>query len=405
MQSSVFLSICIPTRNRADLLRQLLESIAAQTTPEVEVVISDDGSSDGTPQVIAEFANRFAHFVSDRHEPALRYDRNVLHVVARARGEYCWLFSDDDRMEPGALLTVLSELRATPGLTGMTIGRIAYDHALLRRLPVRALKTSESTTFTNAEAAYLALLDRIGFLSCQIINRAIWMDVVRDTPDLEKYFTNYVQLYLIARMIKQAPRWRFCADETVAFRADNDSFRELGSTGRLRMDICSYELITGDVFGRETTTFHQSMSEVAYTHVRHHIIDAKRRGAPAAFTWRALVLCVRYYWRYPAFWLRTVPNSVDSARPSFGAPRRGSAFSRVGMLLTRLRVRFKSALRRDSIPYRSFPRFLSGTDERAKLPFAQAGCDSRDFRQFHLPARGGTSDVLDLPERDFGSYP
>ncbi len=86
--SEPFLSICIPTRDRAPYLRELLESIAAQTTPEIEVVLSDDGSSDDTPQVIAEFENRFTHFVSDRHDPALRYDRNVLHVMARAHGEY-----------------------------------------------------------------------------------------------------------------------------------------------------------------------------------------------------------------------------------------------------------------------------------------------------------------------------
>ncbi len=307
MQSPVFLSICIPTRNRADLLLQLLESIAAQIEPGVEIIISDDGSTDDTGAIVEKFNARFPSLLYQRHDPPLFYDRNVLHAVRQARGEFCWLFSDDDRMEPGALARVLCELRATSGLTGMTVGRIAYDHALLRRLPVRALKTAESTTFLKAETAYLALLDRIGFLSCQIISRVAWENVVRETPQLEKYFTNYVQLYIIARMMKQAPHWRFYADESVAFRADNDSFRELGSTGRLKMDVCSYELITGDVFGRQSPMYRAAMSEVACTHVRHHIIDAKRRGAPAAFTGRALGLCVRHYWRYPAFWLRTVP--------------------------------------------------------------------------------------------------
>ncbi len=219
----------------------------------------------------------------------------------------CWLFSDDDRMEPGALQTVIAALRADSDIAGLTVGRIAYDHALSRRLPVRAHKTRESVTFNDGATAYLALLDRVGFLSCQIVHRERWKAVVENTPHLEKYFTNYIQLYIIARLMQQGPRWRFLADETVAFRADNDSFRELGSTGRLRMDICSYELITGDVFGRETTTFHQSMSEVAHTHARHHIIDAKRRGAPVSFTAKALALCLQYYWRYPAFWLRTFP--------------------------------------------------------------------------------------------------
>ncbi len=292
------------------MLRELLESIARQIQPNVEIVISDDGSTDATREVVEGFQQRLPSLLYERHDPPLFYDRNVLHVVGRARGEFCWLFSDDDCMESGALARVLSELRSDPALTGMTTGRIAYDHALAHRLPVRALKTTESTTFTDAEAAFLALLDRIGFLSCQVINRSVWTKIARDTPNLEKYFTNYVQLYVIARMMKLAPRWRFCAEECVAFRADNDSFRELGSTGRLKMDVCSYELITGDVFGRGSSTYRQCMSEVARTHARHHIIDAKRRGAPVSFTLRALVLCVSYYWKYPSFWLRTFPIMI-----------------------------------------------------------------------------------------------
>ena len=73
------------------------------------------------------------------------------------------------------------------------------------------------------------------------------------------------------------------------------------------MDVLSYELITGDVFGRKSRTYRRAMSQVARTHARHHIIDAKRRGAPASFTWSALALCVPHYWKYPAFWLRTFP--------------------------------------------------------------------------------------------------
>ncbi|MGI8438569.1 MAG: glycosyltransferase family 2 protein [Chthoniobacterales bacterium] len=310
MTSFPFLSICIPTRNRAALLRELLESIASQIEPEVEVVISDDGSTDATPQVAEEFRSRFSHLRYERHDPALLYDRNILHVVSQARGEFCWLFSDDDRMEPSALSAVLKELRADLNLAGLTTGRVAYDFPLTRRLPVRGMTTTATTTFTDADHAFVALLDRIGFLSCQVINRADWNEAVQSTHNLERYFTNYVQLYLIVRMMQRRPRWRFLAQECVAFRADNDSFRALGSTGRLKMDVVSYELITGDVFGRKSGVYRAAMSEVSRTHVRHHIIDAKRRGAPTSFTWRALALCLPRYWKYPAFWLRTFPVLV-----------------------------------------------------------------------------------------------
>ena len=108
-------------------------------------------------------------------------------------------------------------------------------------------------------------------------------------------------------MLVHAPRWQFLATKCVGFRADNDSFRALGQFGRLRMDVCGYETIVGDVFGRDSRLYHEAMSEIARTHARHHIVTAKRIGAPFSFFRQALGLCVKHYGRYADFWLHTFP--------------------------------------------------------------------------------------------------
>lgn len=300
------LSICIPTRDRADCLRELLESIVSQYEDDVEIVLSDDDSTDHTSAVIDSFRSKFKRFKYERSSPALRYDRNVLHLVRMAQGRFCWLFGDDDRMEPGGLAAVLREVRRESDLTGLTTGRISYDATLSQRLSVRPLKQSDTVLFTDAEEAILKLLDRLGFLSCQIVNRQAWSAVV-DSENLEPYFAGYVQLYIIARMLKNAPRWKFLAHECVGFRSDNDSFRVLGIFGRLKMDVCGYEQIMGDVFGRDSSVYPQAMAEIAVTHARHHIVMAKRARAPLSFHFQAILLCLRYYWRYSCFWFKTLP--------------------------------------------------------------------------------------------------
>ncbi|MBA3961633.1 MAG: glycosyltransferase family 2 protein [Chthoniobacterales bacterium] len=301
-----YLSFCIPTRNRASYLRVLLESIAEQSTPEIEVVISDDASTDETQELVESYRTRLPQLTYERSDPALRYDRNLLHVVDLARGEYCWLFGDDDRLEPGALAEVLQTLRSVPDLTGLTTNRISFDSNLESRLPVRDLKQRTSALYHDANEVFLSLLDRLGFLSCQIVNRTLWKDIVNH-ENLEPYFTGYVQLYVIARMLVKKPRWQFLAEPCVAFRADNDSFRALGQLGRLQMDVCGYEKTIGDVFGRDTTLYHEAMAEISRTHARHHIVTAKRAGAPFSFFRDALALCVKHYGRYATFWLHTFP--------------------------------------------------------------------------------------------------
>ena len=284
----------------------MLESLAAQITADVEVVISDDGSTDETQDVIESFRARLPQLVAQRVDPPLLYDRNLLHVMSLARGKYCWLFGDDDRVEPGGLAAVLEALKTEPELTGLTTDRVSYDSALEKKLSVRTLKQQQNSLFENANEAFALLLDRLGFLSCQVVNRTLWNDVVRQA-NLERYFTGYVQLYIIARMLVRAPRWRFLATKCVGFRADNDSFRALGQFGRLQMDVCGYETIVGDVFGRDSRLYHQAMSEIARTHVRHHIVTAKRMDARFSFSRQALALCVKQYGRYLSFWLETFP--------------------------------------------------------------------------------------------------
>jgi len=64
--SSVKVSYIIPTYNFKDLLKTGLDFLAAQRLDagvEMEVVVIDDGSSDGTHQIVNDYAERFAHFV------------------------------------------------------------------------------------------------------------------------------------------------------------------------------------------------------------------------------------------------------------------------------------------------------------------------------------------------------
>jgi glycosyltransferase involved in cell wall biosynthesis len=103
---SCLISICIPTYNRAHYLAETLESLIPQLAPDVELLVYDTGSTDGSRQVIERFAGQC---------PALRYfslpskrgfDETVLLLLDECRGEYVWLFGSDDILKPGAVSAV-----------------------------------------------------------------------------------------------------------------------------------------------------------------------------------------------------------------------------------------------------------------------------------------------------------
>jgi acetyltransferase-like isoleucine patch superfamily enzyme/glycosyltransferase involved in cell wall biosynthesis len=116
--TGVVLSICIPTYNRASLLQQTLESITRQAafieTSQIEVVISDNCSSDDTPQVVAPFVQAFPGKVRYfRQDPAIQADMNFGTVLSQGRGLYLKLNNDNLTIKDGSLAEMVKVVQAT----------------------------------------------------------------------------------------------------------------------------------------------------------------------------------------------------------------------------------------------------------------------------------------------------
>lgn len=107
------ISIVVPFRNNADVLGDCLKSIAEQTFGDFEVLMVDDGSTDGGDQVAAARAAADPRFVLLDVPPggSPGYARNQ--GIARATGEYLSFVDGDDMLPPHALERLLHTLAAS----------------------------------------------------------------------------------------------------------------------------------------------------------------------------------------------------------------------------------------------------------------------------------------------------
>ncbi len=132
--SAPLVSICVPTRNQAAFLGGAIASALAQDA-ELEVLVHDDASSDGTESVVRAISDARVRYL--RHERPMGVASNRNTCLARARGHYvAWLDSDDEYL-PGMLARQLGVLEATPG-TGLVHGGfhpIGADGERLRDWP------------------------------------------------------------------------------------------------------------------------------------------------------------------------------------------------------------------------------------------------------------------------------
>ena len=88
------ISVCIATYNGARYIGEQLASILKQLSAEDEVVVSDDGSTDGTIDIVRSLNDRRIRIVDGprRHSPTLNFEW----ALRNAKGEYIFLADQDD---------------------------------------------------------------------------------------------------------------------------------------------------------------------------------------------------------------------------------------------------------------------------------------------------------------------
>src|SRR5688572_32515873 len=92
-------SIAIATYNGEKFLRQQLDSIYAQSYPNIEVVVSDDRSTDATAGVLEEYRRRHG-LAYGVNETRLGYPRNFERAASMCRGAYIAFADQDDIFLP-----------------------------------------------------------------------------------------------------------------------------------------------------------------------------------------------------------------------------------------------------------------------------------------------------------------
>lgn len=92
-------SICIPAWNAAAFIHRGLESCISQTYSNIEVIVTDDASTDNTRKVVEEYAARDRRIKYFRNDANLNFGKNMFKAYSLALGEYIQYLSHDDWLD------------------------------------------------------------------------------------------------------------------------------------------------------------------------------------------------------------------------------------------------------------------------------------------------------------------
>lgn len=230
------LTVVIPVHNEEKRLPRCLRSILAQSFTDWEVVCIDDGSSDGTADVLQKFVN------ADRRIHGSAFTRHHGTVIARklalldAKGDYVMFADADDEFLPGAFANTVRLIENA----GVDILEFAVDIAAPDNMDVSGFKQifrHREIQSSGSNILYDCFVNRRfqHNLWNKIYRAWVCRKAVENMPDilLQHYTDQYLTFFLLYfaesfRSVQDGPFYRYHMGEGVSTkRPDAEQFKAL----------------------------------------------------------------------------------------------------------------------------------------------------------------------------------
>lgn len=137
-------SIIIPLYNAADVIAQTIESALAQTWTDREIIVVDDGSTDGSDEIVAAFGSSVRYHRTENRGVASARNRGI----ALAAGRYIALLDHDDLWAPTKLERQLAVMDRRPEV-GLVITDVAHLDQAGRPMGIIGAGYNPSETFAR----------------------------------------------------------------------------------------------------------------------------------------------------------------------------------------------------------------------------------------------------------------
>ena len=189
MPQTPLISIVTPSFNQGKFIRRTIDSVLTQDFPNLEYIIIDGGSTDGSQAIIQEYQDRLAYWesVSDRGQTDA-----INKGFARASGKYLAWLNSDDIYQPGALSEAVAYLEAHPE-AGMVYGDCTFIDEEDREI---GIFPAAQTDYARLRRGYVHIPQQAAFFRADL-----WQKVGPLDPSF--YFAMDYDLWV--RLAREAP--------------------------------------------------------------------------------------------------------------------------------------------------------------------------------------------------------
>jgi len=185
-------SIVITSYNKREYLIEAVESVMSQTLRPHEIIIADDGSSDGSEATIRSYEARFPGWIrAVVHRRNVGIPRNRNAALRRVTGNYVGILDGDDLFVPEKLELQFEALRRHAG------ARAVYGN-FLRVTADKATTLGARYTSPQAEGEVLAQVARLEYGICRTL--IVEYEAIRAAGFMDERYTKFDGLWLTIKL-------------------------------------------------------------------------------------------------------------------------------------------------------------------------------------------------------------
>jgi glycosyltransferase involved in cell wall biosynthesis len=181
-------SIVTPSYNQAHFLEATLRSVLEQDYPNIEYLVVDGASTDGSVEIIRRYANRLAWWISEKDSGQ---PEAINKGMQRARGKFVGWLNSDDIYLPGAVSAAVTVFQSHPeaGLVYGDAQAIDTDGNPFNLMRARQYTLADLMAFNiicqPAAFMRLSVLNEVGYLNPAyhlLMDNLLWMCMAQKAP-------------------------------------------------------------------------------------------------------------------------------------------------------------------------------------------------------------------------------
>lgn len=183
------LTIAIPTYNGEKYLGRALDSIISQAVEEVEILVSDNASKDGTQTIVEERIAEGINIRYIRNSENIGPDANFLQCLNKAKGEFVLLLGDDDVIFEGGIARILEFITSNPNCSIVFLNHTFFEGEYDATHCKKPHLENSGNIVTHNKKEFMKFADnRITFMGALLISRSELVKVVAPDKYKDTYF-------------------------------------------------------------------------------------------------------------------------------------------------------------------------------------------------------------------------